>query len=148
MILIKVHLCLRTKLILKETRIWMKMTMLILLKVGLNITDKKKKQKLKNGNQGKISFHTPKEAQVEMTNNQMVDLVRNNLKPNNQLANLNLYLLAKDIVIQIYHLVLRTLEIVSTFIFHFNFYISSLLLCIIDVSPLSFTKHSTKDSWI
>ena len=69
MILIKVHLCLRTKLILKETRIWMKMTMLILLKVGLNITDKKKKQKLKNGNQGKISFHTPKEAQVEMTNN-------------------------------------------------------------------------------
>ena len=124
----------------------MKMMMLIQLKVGLNITASNKKQKLKNGNQEKISFHTLKEAQVEMINNQLLDLVRNNHKPNNQVANLNQFLLAKDIVIQICHLVLKTLETVSSFIFDcFILYIYSLLFRFTDVSPVSPPKHPTKD---
>ena len=117
MTLTKVLLHLRTKLILKETRMQMKMMMLIQLKVGPNTIACNKKQKLKNGNLEKIRFHTLKEAQVEMINNQLLDLVRNNHKVNNQVANLNQFLLVKDIVIQICHLVLKMLETVSTFIF-------------------------------
>ena len=87
----------------------------IQLRIGLN-TKSSSKRRLKTGNQGKISFHTLKEAPVEMINNPWVVLVKNNLKQH--LENRNQFLRVKDIVIQIYHLVLKTLETVSTFIFY------------------------------
>ena len=89
----------------------------IQLRIGLN-TKSSSKRRLKTGYQGRISFHTLKEAPVEMINNPWVVLVKNNLKQH--LENPNQFLRVKDIVIQIYHLVLKTLETVSTFIFLFD----------------------------
>lgn len=111
----KILRLLRIKLILKETRMEMNMMIRIQLRIGLN-TKSSSKRRLKTGSQGKISFHTLKEAPVEMINNPWVVLVKNNLKQH--LENRNQFLRVKDIVIQIYHLVLKTLETVSTFIFY------------------------------
>ena len=111
--IIKILRLLWKKLIQKETRMEMNMMSRILLRIGLN-TKSSIKQQLKTGSQERISFHTLKEAQVEMINNQWVASVKNSLRPKH-LANPNQFLPVKDIEIQIYHLVLRTLETVSTF---------------------------------
>ena len=95
------------------------MMILIQLKLGLNNINSSIKLIQKSGSQEKISFHTLKEAQVEMPKHQQqVDLVRNNPRQN-QVVNQNQFLQVKDIVIQNSHWVLKTLETVSTFIFHF-----------------------------
>ena len=123
------------------------MTILIKLKVGLNSNIQSPKLLLKNFNLDRISSHKLKEAQVEIKRNLYQDLALNNLKLNQVVKKHgNQFLQVKDIVIQNYHLVLRTLETVSTFIFNLICYIYSLLFCIINASSLSFTKHTTKDT--
>jgi len=89
---------------------------LIQLKLGLNNINSSRKLIQKSGSQEKISFHTLKEAQVEMPKHQQqVDLVRNN--PRQKLENQNQFLQVKDIVIQNSHWVSKTLETVSTLLF-------------------------------
>lgn len=139
------NLLLQKELISKETKMEMIIMMnLIKLKIGEII---EKKLLLKLGLTLRISFHNLEEALVETHRNLLVLIVKNSLRLNQmEKKNGNQFRRVKDIVIQNFLLVLKTLETVSTFIFNLICYIYSLLFCIIDASPIPFAKYPTKDT--